>query len=86
MTDERTGESISVPPDPRRCARSRRAPADEAFEVADADALDEVYEQLGSRIGTRKERREVSSAFAGGALVLLLGGVAGGVRWRARLP
>jgi hypothetical protein len=40
----------------------------------------------GSRIGTRQERREVSSAFAGGALVLLFGGLYGGVRWRARLP
>jgi Ca-activated chloride channel family protein len=58
----------------------------EAFEVDDANALDEVYERLGSRIGTRSERREVSSAFAGGALVLLLGGLFGGVRRRARLP
>ena len=73
-------------PTRRRCARSPRASGGEAFEVGDADALDEVYEQLGSRIGTRKERREVSSAFAGGALVLLLGGLFGGVRWRARLP
>ena len=52
----------------------------------DAGALDRVYEQLGSRIGRRKERRQVGSAFAGGALVLLLGGLAGGVRWRPRLP
>jgi Ca-activated chloride channel family protein len=57
-----------------------------AFEVGDAGALDEVYEQLGSRIGTRSERSEVSSALAGGALVLLLGGLLGGVRRRARLP
>jgi hypothetical protein len=43
-------------------------------------------QECGPRIGTRRERREVSSAFARGALVLLFGGLYGGVRWRARLP
>jgi hypothetical protein len=50
-----------------------------------ADGLDRVYEQLGSRIGTRKEQREVSAAFAAGGLALLLGGLGTGLRWRSRL-
>ena len=86
VTDERSGRTIPVPPDPATLREIATRSGGEAFEVDDADALDEVYERLGSRIGTRKERREVSSAFAGGALVLLLGGLLGGVRWRARLP
>ena len=86
VTDERTGQSISVPPDPATLHAIASRSGGEAFEVDDGDALDGVYDELGSRIGTRRERREVSSAFAGGALVLLLGGVFGGVRWRARLP
>jgi Ca-activated chloride channel family protein len=86
VTDERSGQSIPVPPDPTTLREIATQSGGEPFEVDDADKLDEVYEQLGSRIGTRKERRQVSSAFAGGALVLLLGGLLGGVRWRGRLP
>jgi hypothetical protein len=44
-----------------------------------------VYEHVGSRIGTRKEQREVSAAFAAGGLALLLGGLGTGLRWRGRL-
>ncbi len=44
-----------------------------AFTAEDADALDEVYETLGSRIGTKKEKREVSAGFAAFGL-LALGG------------
>ena len=86
VTDERSGQSIPVPPDPATLRAIAQGSGGEAFEVSDAGALGRVYEQLGSRIGTRQERRQVSSAFAGGALVLLLGGLAGGVRWRPRLP
>ena len=56
-----------------------------AFTVSDADELDRVYEHVGSRIGTRKEQREVSAAFAAGGLALLLGGLGTGLRWRSRL-
>jgi Ca-activated chloride channel family protein len=86
VTDERSGRTIPVPPDPATLREIASRSGGDAFEVDDADSLDKVYERLGSRIGTRKERREVSSAFAGGSFVLLLGGLLGGVRWRARLP
>ena len=85
VTDERSGQAIAVPPDSATLREIASRSGGEAFAVDDADALGEVYERLGSRIGTREERREVSSAFAGGALVLLLGGLLGGVRWRSRL-
>ena len=85
VTDERSGQTIPVAPDPATLREIAEQSGGQAFEVGDADGLDKVYEQLGSRIGTRKERRQVSSAFAGGALVLLLGGLLGGVRWRGRL-
>ncbi len=86
VTDERSGRSVSVPPDPATLRAIAARSGGEPFEVGDSDSLDAVYEQLGSRIGTREERRQVSSQFAGGALVALLGAVFGGVRWRARLP
>jgi Ca-activated chloride channel family protein len=58
----------------------------QAFEVSDSDELDRIYERLGSQVGTRKQRREVTAAFAAAGLVLLLGAAGTGVRWRGRLP
>ena len=77
------GEPLAVPPDPATLREIARRSGGQAFEVAGDDELDAVYEKLGSRIGTRDEQREVSAAFVGGGLVLLLGGVGVGLRWRA---
>ena len=77
---------ISVPPDPETMRAIARESGGRAFEVEDADELDRVYESLGSRVGSRNERREVTAAFAGAGLLLLLAAAATGARWRARLP
>jgi Ca-activated chloride channel homolog len=77
---------IPVPPDPQTLREIAERSGGRAFEVEDAAELDRVYERLGSRIGTRRERREVSAAFAGAGLLLLLGGLGTGLRWRGRLP
>jgi Ca-activated chloride channel family protein len=79
------GESIPVPPDPATLRQIAEQSGGRAFETGDAGELDQVYEQLGSRIGTRTEQREVSVGFAAGALVLLLGGLGTGLRWRGRI-
>lgn len=52
----------------------------------DADELDAVYEELGSRLSTRDERRQVTAAFAGGGLLLLLAGAGASLFARGRLP
>ena len=57
-----------------------------AFAAEDANALDEVYERLGSRIGTRREKREISAGFAAAGLLLLTGALGTSLRWRGRLP
>ena len=71
---------------PRRCARSPRLSGGRAFTAEDANALDSVYERLGSQIGTRRVRREVSAGFAAAGLLLLAGALATSLRWRGRLP
>src|SRR5207248_1131972 len=56
-------------------------------QVADgADRLSSIYRRLGTQLGSRREKREITSAFALGALALLLGAGATSVRWRAALP
>jgi Ca-activated chloride channel family protein len=77
---------IPVPPDPETLRAMAQASGGRAFQVQDAQELDRVYQRLGSQVGTKKQRREVSSAFAAAGLVLLLGAFGTGARWRGRLP
>jgi Ca-activated chloride channel family protein len=65
-----------VPPDPRSLAEIARASGGQSFTADTAGGLKAVYERLGSQLGHKKEKRQVTSAVAGGALVLLLGGAA----------
>jgi Ca-activated chloride channel family protein len=81
-----TGELIPVPPDPETLREISRITGGTFTETADASELDQVYEQLGSKVGTRRVQREVSSAFAGIGALLLLAGLGTGLRWRGRLP
>ncbi len=80
------GQPLPVPPDPETMRRIAEVSGGRAYEIDEGDALERVYQSLGSRIGTREEKREVSASFALGGL-LLLGAAAGlAVRWRSRLP
>ncbi len=79
------GEPIAVPPDPETLRDIAQASGGRSFAVGDADALKEVYEDLGSRIGTRPEQREMTAAFAGASLLLLAGGLGTGLRRRGRV-
>lgn len=80
------GGLLPVPPDPETMRRIARLSGGRSFEVSDADELGSIYEQLGSRVATKDERREVTAAFAAGGIVLLLAATAFGVRATARLP
>ena len=80
------GSALPVPPDPEALRDVARASGGRAFEADDAGELDSVYEQLGSRLGTRQERREITAGFAGAGAALLLVAAALSLRWSGRLP
>ena len=80
------GGLLPVPPDPETMRRIAELSGGRSFEVDDADELGSIYEQLGSRVATKEEQREVTSAFAAGGAVLLLASAAFGLRATARLP
>jgi Ca-activated chloride channel family protein len=80
------GQVLSVPPDPATLQEISRITGGTFTETADAGQLEGVYKKLGSKVGTKRVKREVSSSFAAAGLVLLLGGLGTGLRWRARLP
>jgi Ca-activated chloride channel family protein len=79
------GQALQVPPDPETLQQISSITGGTFTETADASRLEGVYKQLGSKIGVRHVKREVSSGFAGGGLVLLLAGLTAGLRRRSRL-
>jgi Ca-activated chloride channel family protein len=80
-----TGDTFPVPPDPQTLHAIADRSGGRAYAVDDADQLDRVYEELGSRIGTKQEPKDIGAGFAAGGLVLLLGGLVSGLRRRGAL-
>jgi Ca-activated chloride channel homolog len=78
--------NLLVPPDPEALRQIAQASGGQAFEASDGDQLAAVYERLGSQLGTRKETREITAAFAAVGLLLLGGALAASVRRFGRLP
>jgi Ca-activated chloride channel family protein len=74
-----------VPPDRRALERMAEVSGGRSFAAATAPGLEEVYERLGSQLGRKDEKRQVTSAFAGGGLLLMLLGAAMSLRWFGRL-
>jgi Ca-activated chloride channel family protein len=74
-----------VPPDPQSLAAIAHASGGESFTAASTGGLSAVYERLGSQLGHRDRRRQVTAAFAAGGLVLLLAGAGMSLRWFGRL-
>jgi Ca-activated chloride channel family protein len=80
------GPPIVVQPDPETLRQIAEASGGHAFAAQDSGELSSIYKTLGSRLGQKKVRREATSAFAVGGLVLLLGAAAGSLRFAGRLP
>lgn len=78
-------ETRSVPPDPQSLAQIARASGARSFTARSAAGLSAVYRQLGSRLSHRKERRQVTAAFAGAGLALLLAGAGMSLAWFGRI-
>jgi Ca-activated chloride channel family protein len=74
-----------VPPDPDSLAEIARASGGKAFTAQTGTRLGEIYEKLGSQLGRKNQKRQITSTFAGGALALLLAGIAMSTRWFGRL-
>ena len=79
------GQILSVPPDPGTLREISRITGGTFTQAADAGQLDAVYKELGSKVGVKHVKKEVSSGFAGAGLVLLLGGLGTGLRRRSRV-
>jgi Ca-activated chloride channel family protein len=67
-------QRIRVPPDTETLREIARTTGGRYFAAPDAARLETIYSRLGTRLSSRPEQREVTAAFAGGALLLVLAG------------
>jgi Ca-activated chloride channel family protein len=80
------GPPVPVPPDPELLAQIARASGGRAFNAEDEGTLSSIYKSLGSSLGSKGEKREITAAFALGGLALLVAAAAAAVRITGRLP
>lgn len=63
---------IQVPADPETLEQVAATSGGEFFAAPDVESLAQVYEELGSRLGSREADREITDVFAAIAIALLL--------------
>jgi Ca-activated chloride channel homolog len=81
-----TVRRVPVPPDTATLQEIASETRGRYFEAADVGRLTEIYRGLGTRLATRREKQEVTAAFAGGGLALLVAGMAAAMARGGRLP
>jgi Ca-activated chloride channel family protein len=77
-------QRVTVEPDPATLRTLAAATRGRFYEAPDADSLQEVYGELGSRLGTRTIERELTQVFAAAGAVLLLVATASSLLWFRR--
>jgi Ca-activated chloride channel family protein len=77
---------IRVPPSPETLKTLAQVSRGEFFTAGSDTRLRQVYEKLGSRLGRRRQTREITDLFAGGSAALLLAGGALSALWFRRVP
>ncbi len=65
-------ERVRVPPDPDALKQVATSSGGQAFAAADDAEPEAVYEELGKRLGHERKPAEVTAAFAGAGMLLLL--------------
>jgi Ca-activated chloride channel family protein len=78
--------TIRVPPDPATLSQVADQTGGKFFEAADQDALQSVYDEIGSQVGVDEEQRELTVVFTAAGAVLLLLGAALSTLWFGRIP
>jgi len=79
-------EQIRVPPRADILQQVAQTSGGALFTATDDSRLREVYERLASRLGHRRQSREITNLFAGGSAALLLAGGALSALWFRRIP
>ena len=81
-----TTRRVPVPPDTETLREIARETRGRYYAAPDAQRLTEIFKGLSTRLATRQEKQEVTAAFAGGGLALLLVGMVAAMARGGRLP
>lgn len=85
-TVEVDGQRIRVPVDRAALAALAEQTGGSAYTAESGDALTEVYDDIGSQVGTTQEEREVTARWTGLGLLLAASAAALSLLWGTRLP
>jgi Ca-activated chloride channel family protein len=80
------GTPLLVAPDPQTLRQIAQVSGGKAFTAEDSDSLKSIYKTLGSQLGTKSQKKQITATFAIGGLVLLLGAAVSSLRSAGRLP
>jgi Ca-activated chloride channel family protein len=78
--------SLQVPPDPETLAAIAETTGGRFFEAPTSTDLAQIYENLGSKVGSTTQEQEVTQWFAAAGLLLVLGGAGLAAHWFNRFP
>ncbi|MGH8924890.1 MAG: VWA domain-containing protein [Acidimicrobiia bacterium] len=79
-------QTVHVPPDRETLKLIAERTGGQYFEAPTAEELENVYREIGSRVGFVTEVRDLGYLFAGGAGVLILAGAVLSAFWFNRFP
>jgi Ca-activated chloride channel homolog len=79
-------ETIRVPPSAQTLQAIAKTSGGEFFAASNDKHLSDVYDALRSRLGHKRQSREITDGFAGGAALLLLAAGALSALWFRRVP
>jgi len=80
------GQLVPVPVDGPALERLARDTGGTFYQAASGKELQKVYQDIGSSVGFRTVRRDVSAWFVGFGLLAALGTAAASLAWFSRLP
>jgi Ca-activated chloride channel homolog len=80
------GPPVPVPPDPDTLRQIARASGGRAFTAEDDSQLSSIYKALGSQLGTKGKKSEITATFALGGIAMLIAAAAASGRISGRLP
>ena len=79
------GNTIAVPSDPDTMAAVAETTSGRFFEADSEDELQEVYEDIGTRVGYETQQRERSGPVLATSTILLISALGLGLLWNGRL-
>lgn len=78
--------TIEVPPDPETLATIAETTGGRFFEAPTSQDLAQIYQSLGSRVGSTYEEQEVTQYFAAAGLAFVVVGAGLAALWFNRFP